>query len=100
MFENRPIPCRVTIQQIVNNSPKTKLTNMGWYFFIERNPQGKNASIFPKSNCAPFWNGSGVRFQQDGCPAHNTVRVREYLRTTFGIHVISGYGSILWPARS
>lgn len=36
----------------------------------------------------------------DSCPAHNTAHVREYLRTIFGEGVISGYGNVLWPAKS
>lgn len=41
-----------------------------------------------------------VWFQQDGCPAHNTILVQEYLNNTFPNRIISGRGTILWPARS
>jgi len=41
-----------------------------------------------------------VWFQQDGCPAHNTREVREFLHQNFGDRVISNSGPVLWPARS
>lgn len=39
-------------------------------------------------------------FQQDGCPAHNAVIVRNYLNTVYGDWLISTYGPYRWPARS
>lgn len=39
-------------------------------------------------------------FQQDGCPAHNTVQVRTYLTHCFGQNVIANNGPVMWPARS
>lgn len=41
-----------------------------------------------------------IWFQQDGCPAHNGILVQEYLNNTFPNHLLSGRGTILWPARS
>jgi len=39
-------------------------------------------------------------FQMDGCPAHNTLAVREYLQNAFVGHVIGPHHTIGWPARS
>lgn len=41
-----------------------------------------------------------VWFQQDGCPAHNTVAVRACLDNHFPGRVMSRLGNIVWPARS
>lgn len=39
-------------------------------------------------------------FQQDGCPAHNTIQVRNFLREQFDERIISLNGPISWPPRS
>ncbi|CAK9822955.1 hypothetical protein ANTRET_LOCUS1385 [Anthophora retusa] len=39
-------------------------------------------------------------YQQDGCPAHNSREVANYLNATFQDRIISTYGPIRWPARS
>lgn len=39
-------------------------------------------------------------YQQDGCPAHNTLVVREYLQTIFRNRIIGTHGDIQWPPRS
>lgn len=39
-------------------------------------------------------------FQQDGCPAHNTRQVMEFLREHFGNRIICNNGPVAWPARS
>lgn len=41
-----------------------------------------------------------IWFMQDGCPAHNSRLVREFLENTFPNRVISGKGTIIWPPRS
>lgn len=41
-----------------------------------------------------------VWFQQDGCPAHFSADVREYLNNAFPDHWIGRGGTINWPARS
>lgn len=41
-----------------------------------------------------------IWFQQDGCPAHDTLVNREYLNDNFPNHVIGRHGDILWPPRS
>lgn len=41
-----------------------------------------------------------IWFQQDGCPAHNAVIVRQYLEEIFPNRLITGRGNIFWPARS
>lgn len=51
-------------------------------------------NIVPPEQFNELW------FQQDGCPAHNTRTVREFLTETFGQRVISNNGPIPWPARS
>lgn len=45
-------------------------------------------------------NFESVFFQQDGCPAHSTVLVRNYLQENFGNRWIGRYGPTNWPARS
>ncbi|KAJ8960170.1 hypothetical protein NQ318_003892 [Aromia moschata] len=39
-------------------------------------------------------------FQQDGCPAHHAVTVRNWLNSKFNEHWIGRDGPILWPPRS
>lgn len=39
-------------------------------------------------------------FQQDGCPAHFAIEVREWLDNTFGHRWIGRNGPVLWPPRS
>jgi hypothetical protein len=41
-----------------------------------------------------------IWFQHDGCPAHNSLMVREFLNSTFQNHWIGRGGTIHWPARS
>ncbi|KAJ8934655.1 hypothetical protein NQ318_000694 [Aromia moschata] len=36
----------------------------------------------------------------DGCPAHNGIAVREFLNANFPNRLLSGQGTILWPARA
>ena len=45
-------------------------------------------------------NFESVFFQHDGCPAHSTVLVRNYLQEHFGNRWIGRYGPVNWPARS
>ncbi|KAJ8942984.1 hypothetical protein NQ318_001708 [Aromia moschata] len=41
-----------------------------------------------------------IFFQQDGCPAHHAVTVRNWLNSEFNEHWIGRDGPILWPPRS
>ncbi|KAJ8948322.1 hypothetical protein NQ318_019306 [Aromia moschata] len=41
-----------------------------------------------------------VFFQQDGCPAHHAITVRNWLNSEFNEHWIGRDGPILWPPRS
>lgn len=41
-----------------------------------------------------------IWFQMDGCPAHNSLVVREYLNNAFNGQVIGPNSRINWPARS
>lgn len=41
-----------------------------------------------------------IWYQQDGCPAHNTILVTNYLQEVFQNRIISTNGDIRWPARS
>lgn len=50
--------------------------------------------VVPENNFHNIW------FQQDGCPAHNTREVRDFLSNVFGNNVISNSGPVPWPARS
>lgn len=56
--------------------------------------------VLPAIQNLPGVDQNDVWFQQDGCPAHNAVRVREFLTTTFPDRLISGTGDIRWPPRS
>lgn len=48
----------------------------------------------PPEVCENMW------FQNDGCPAHYAVRVRQYLNETYPERWIGRLGPILWPPRS
>lgn len=39
-------------------------------------------------------------FQQDGCPAHNALIIRNYLNERFPENWMGTYGPVLWPPRS
>ncbi|XP_072403034.1 uncharacterized protein [Diabrotica undecimpunctata] len=74
-------------------------------FFIDGNLTGneylellQNQSI-PAVQLLPV-NFEDIRFHQDGCPAHNTRAVQNYLETIFGNKLISSRGTIKWPPRS
>lgn len=41
-----------------------------------------------------------IIFQQDGCPAHSTILVRQWLDNHFHDRWIGRYGPTAWPARS
>lgn len=75
-------------------------------FFINGNLNGARYLNLLRDQIVPaLQNLDGVNienvwFQQDGCPAHNTMAVREFLSDTFGPRLIMGRGGILWPARS
>lgn len=43
---------------------------------------------------------NNIWFQQDGCSVHNRVTVQHFLNETFPNRLLSGKGTILWPARS
>lgn len=74
-------------------------------FFINRNLNGETYLNLLQNEIVPAIrainpNLENVWFQQDGCPAHNTRAVTEYLNNTFPQRVISTRGIIRWPARS
>lgn len=56
--------------------------------------------ILPAVQNLPNINLNQVWFQQDGCPAHNSLRVRELLDQYFQGRIISTTGDIRWPPRS
>lgn len=56
--------------------------------------------ILPAIQNLPNINLQDVWFQQDGCPAHNAVRVRQVLEQHFQGRIISTTGDIKWPPRS
>lgn len=45
-------------------------------------------------------NRDQIWFMQDGCPAHNTLLVNNYLRQIFPNRLIANNGDVPWPARS
>lgn len=56
--------------------------------------------VLPAIQVLPNLDLGVVYFQQDGCPAHNAVTVKEFLTNTFPNRLISGTGDIKWPPRS
>lgn len=76
-------------------------------FFYEYNLNGQrylsllqNHIIPAIRNIVPEDQLNNVWFQQDGCPAHNSRNVQEYLSEVFDERIISNNGAIPWPARS
>lgn len=75
-------------------------------FFIEGNLNGPKYldmlqnEIVPALRQVPGIRLDEIWFQQDGCPAHNTLAVREYLANTFPNRVIGTFSTIPWPPRS
>ncbi|XP_071054939.1 histone-lysine N-methyltransferase SETMAR-like [Onthophagus taurus] len=66
-------------------------------FFIEGNLNGhKYLNMLQNDVIGSIW------FQQDGCPAHNSRQVKEYLNAQFPNRVISINlaGTLTWPPRS
>lgn len=74
-------------------------------FFLNRNLNAEyylellEEQILPTLNDASRENQE-VWYQMDGCPAHNTLTVREYLHYAFNGNVIGIHHTINWPARS
>lgn len=56
--------------------------------------------IIPAVHAIPGIDINNVWFQQDGCPAHNTAAVQEFLDANFPNRIIGSRGTILWPPRS
>jgi len=48
----------------------------------------------------PLNNLVGMFYQNDGCPAHTSVIVKEFLNEEYGNRWIGRNGPIKWPARS
>lgn len=80
--------------------------NMIGPFFIEGNLTGSKyldllqQQIVPEIRRITGERFGDIWFQHDGCPAHNYGLVQEYLNNTFPNRLITGRGTILWPARS
>ncbi|KAJ8943430.1 hypothetical protein NQ318_020681 [Aromia moschata] len=56
--------------------------------------------IIDKLDELPLSYRTRMFFQQDGCPAHHAVTVRNWLNSEFNEHWIGRDGPILWPPRS
>jgi len=74
-------------------------------FFLEGNLTGESFLELLRNQIVPALaevvpENEEIWFQMDGCPAHNTLAVREYLQNTFNGHVIGPNHAICWPARS
>lgn len=75
-------------------------------FFIDGNLNAEKylellqIQVLPAIRNLPGVNLETIWFQQDGCPAHNAVRVKEFLRNSFPDRLMSGTGDIRWPPRS
>lgn len=57
-------------------------------------------NILPAVRALPNLDLESVWYQQDGCPAHNAIIVRQFLEETFQERLMSGFGTIKWPPRS
>lgn len=75
-------------------------------FFIDGNLNGDRYlhllqhEIVPALRQLEDINFQNVWFQQDGCPAHCTRAVCDFLNETFPDRLIAKFGTIKWPARS
>lgn len=74
-------------------------------FVINGNLNGERYLQMLQENIIPAVRNLNVNFaeiwfQQDGCPAHNSRPVLEFLRATFPERLICTGGTIPWPARS
>jgi hypothetical protein len=74
-------------------------------FFIDGNLTGPTYLNLLQNQIGPALEevvdeNQDIWFQMDGCPAHNSLVVREYLNNAFNGHVIGPNSTILWPARS
>lgn len=75
-------------------------------FFIDGNLNGQKYlellqnQVLPTVRALPDINMETIWFQQDGCPCHNTLQVRDFINNTFPDRVIGLHGNIKWPARS
>lgn len=74
-------------------------------YFIDGNLTGVKYVELLQNQIIPSLQQLGVQlgdtwYQQDGCPAHNTIVVKNYLRDIFHERVISTDGNIRWPPRS
>lgn len=75
-------------------------------FFIDGNLTGNRYLALLQNQIVPTLrrllgdNFNRTWFQQDGCPAHGTAAVSNFLENTFPNRLISRQGNIAWPARS
>jgi len=74
-------------------------------FFIDGNLTGEKYLNLLQNRIIPrlhelALNLDNIWFQQDGCPAHNSRVIREYLHNVFPNRVLSTWGTIRWPPRS
>lgn len=74
-------------------------------FFMEYNLTGETYLELLQNRIEPaleevLRENQDIWYQMDGCPAHNSLMVREYLQTIFNGNIIGSRHLILWPARS
>lgn len=74
-------------------------------YFLPDNLNGQNYLEFLQNDLPGlvedvFDEDRPIVFQQDGCPAHWTIRVREHLHNAFPYSWIGRDGPIPWPPRS
>lgn len=70
------------------------LNAVNYLDFLQNHLPGLLPDDVPLSFFREMW------FQQDGCPAHYALPVREYLNQEFPNRWIGRSGTISWPARS
>lgn len=74
-------------------------------FFIDGNLNANKYFNLLRNQIIPALRALNINFeeiwyQQDGCPAHNAMLVKQFLQTTFPDRIISTMGTIQMPPRS
>lgn len=103
--ENRHLNLRTQYPQKVNVWAGVLGNSVIGPFFIDGNLNGAVYLDLLQNRILPSVrevaeNLDSVWFQQDGCPAHEQLQVRNFLNNNFPNRLISNSGNILWPARS
>lgn len=103
--EHLSIPIKTQFPQKINVWTGFVGPHLVGPFFIQENLTAQRyldllqGEIIPALNHLPI-DINYIWFQQDGCPAHNSMLATNYIDQIFQERVISTYGTIRWPPRS